>query len=96
MLGRKLGTRAAEQLFRSDKSRGRLAWAQEQLERRPWVILVSRYVPGGRTAMMFASGTFAMEWRTRFMPFELPLLVSIAVAGGDHRDLGAGLPADRR
>ena len=58
MLGRKLGRRAAERLFRSEKSRGRLAWAQEQLERRPWVILVSRYVPGGRTAVMFASDTF--------------------------------------
>lgn len=71
LLGRRLGTRAADKLFRSEKSRGRLAWAQSELERRRWIILVSRFVPGGRTAVMFASGTFAMEWRTRFLPFEL-------------------------
>jgi membrane protein DedA with SNARE-associated domain len=71
LLGAKLGTRAAGKLFRTDKSRGRLAWAEDQLERRRWIILVSRFVAGGRTAVMFASGTFQMEWRTRFLPFQV-------------------------
>ena len=69
--GETLGTRAAGKLFRTDKSRGRLAWAEDQLERRRWIILVSRFVAGGRTAVMFASGTFQMEWRTRFLPFQV-------------------------
>ena len=62
---------AQGKLFRTDKSRGRLAWAEDQLERRRWIILVSRFVAGGRTAVMFASGTFQMEWRTRFLPFQV-------------------------
>lgn len=71
LLGRKLGKRGAPKLFRSEKSRGRLAWAERELERRLWIILTSRFVPGGRTAVMFASGTFGIEWRTGFLPYEV-------------------------
>lgn len=28
-------------------------------------------MPGGRTAVMFASGTFEVEWRARFLPYEV-------------------------
>lgn len=88
LLGRKVGTRAADRLFKSEKNRGRLAWAQEQLEQRRWVILVSRFIPGGRTAVMFAAGTFAPE----------QCLGAPTGCGrhrrGHHRHCRAGRPAD--
>ncbi len=82
LLGRKLGERATGRLFRSEKARRRLAWAEEQLERRRWIILVSRFVPGGRTGVMFGAGTFEMQWRARFLPYQLAaaLLWTVAIA----------------
>lgn len=71
LLGRKLGDRASRRLFRGEKARRRLAWAEDQLERRRWIILASRFVPGGRTGVMFGAGAFEMEWRARFLPYQL-------------------------
>lgn len=59
----------ADRLLRSRRAQGRLGWARAQLrENGPWIIVVARFIPGGRTATTYASGTLAMPWRTRFLP----------------------------
>ena len=64
LLGYKLGSRAAQRLFRGEKSRARLEWAREQLRQRGVTLIIgARFIPGGRTATTFAAGTLAMRWR---------------------------------
>jgi membrane protein DedA with SNARE-associated domain len=56
-IGRTLGRRAQERLFRGDRSKRALTWAQRQLEERGgYLIVVARFVPGGRTATTFTAG----------------------------------------
>jgi membrane-associated protein len=63
-LGASLGRRAERRLFRSERGREQVAWAQRQLEERGAVIIVAaRFIPGGRTATTFSSGVLAMPWR---------------------------------
>jgi len=63
-LGRWVGVRARRRFFKSDKSLHNLAWAEVQLEQRGTaIILVARFVPGGRTATMFSAGSLEMPWR---------------------------------
>ena len=70
-LGSRYGARARERLFRSEKARSRLEKAKEQLDERPWLVAIARFVPGGRTAMTFASGTLGMP-RRRFLIYIVP------------------------
>lgn len=64
LLGRKLGPRAERRLFTSDRSRERREWAQRQLNTRgPLIIAVSRFIPGGRTAVTFSAGALSYSWR---------------------------------
>jgi len=68
--------RLADRFLRSEKSRRRLEWARSQLERRGvWIIVVARFIPGGRTATTYAAGTVGMPWKGRFLPAD-----SVAVA----------------
>ena len=68
-LGRGGLRRLADRLLASPRSRRRLAWARAQLQANgPWIIVVARFIPGGRTATTYAAGTLGMEWRTRFLP----------------------------
>jgi membrane-associated protein len=63
-LGSSLGRRAERRLFASERGRNQVAWAQRQLEQRGSVIIIAaRFIPGGRTATTFSSGTLAMPWR---------------------------------
>lgn len=71
LIGDKLGRRAADRLFRGEKSRKRLSWAQRQLRVRTWIVIAARFIPGGRTAVMFASGMLEIDWRWRFLPYEV-------------------------
>jgi membrane-associated protein len=69
-LGRYFGTRATERFFRSERARRRIAWADEQLEERGGeLIMVARFIPGGRTAVALSSGTLGYPWR-RFIMFD--------------------------
>jgi membrane-associated protein len=57
LLGRKIGVPARERLFHGGRARRALAWAEMQLaERGPYLILIARFVPGGRTATTFTAG----------------------------------------
>jgi membrane-associated protein len=62
-LGRTAGAAAARRLFRSPKAKGRLKWAGEALDRHgATIIVVARFVPGGRTATTFTAGTVRLAW----------------------------------
>lgn len=64
LLGRQVGDPVAKRLFRGEKGRGRLAWAEGALQRRGMtLIVIGRFVPGGRTATTFAAGTLEMPYR---------------------------------
>ena len=68
LLGYLVGGRAARRLFRSERGQARLGWASDQLDRRGTTIVVaSRFVPGGRTAVTFSAGALGMPFR-RFAP----------------------------
>ena len=63
-LGRVFGQRAARRLSRGEKGARSLDWAQRTLERRgAAVLVVARFIPGGRTAATLAAGTLNMPWR---------------------------------
>ena len=63
LLGR-LSGRTVRRLASSEKARSRLRWAEAQLAARGGtVVVVSRFVPGGRTATMLASGVVRYRWR---------------------------------
>jgi membrane-associated protein len=61
--------RLADRLLDSGKSKRRLDWARAQLRASgAWIIVVARFIPGGRTATTYVSGTLAMPWKRRFLP----------------------------
>ena len=63
-LGRWIGEPVARWLFRGEKGEQRLEWGQRQIRRRgPLLVVVGRFIPGGRTASTFAAGTVELEWR---------------------------------
>ena len=69
-IGRRFGTRIKDRFFSSEKSRERTAWAERQLtERGGELILIARFIPGGRTAVTLSAGTLGYPWR-RFVLFD--------------------------
>ena len=70
LLGRQFGERATKRFFPGEKARRRIDWADEQLkERGGELIVVGRFIPGGRTAVALSSGTLKYPWR-RFVMFD--------------------------
>jgi len=68
-LGRSGLRRAADRLLRSERNQQRLDWARAQLRHSgAWIIIVARFIPGGRTATTYISGTLDMPWKRRFLP----------------------------
>lgn len=83
-LGMHFDRRLRDRLFRSEKAKQRRVWACRQLtERGPAIIAVSRFVPGGRTAVTFSSGALDYPWR-RFLAADV-------VAGALWAAFAAGL-----
>jgi membrane-associated protein len=69
MIGRTVGEWAAEKLF-AGRRRRHLDRAERLLvERGGYLIVVARFIPGGRTAATLAAGTLGMPWR-RFIVFD--------------------------
>ncbi len=65
LLGRRFGPAVERRLFTSDKGRHRRKWAQHALEHYGVrLILVCRFVPGGRTAVTLVCGLIAYPRRT--------------------------------
>ena len=70
LVGRRFGTRAAERFLHGGKAKKTLDWAERRLSRRGGeLIIVARFIPGGRTAVTLAAGTLAFPWR-RFAVFD--------------------------
>jgi membrane protein DedA with SNARE-associated domain len=65
VLGRKLGRPAQRRLFRGERAKRALGWAERTLEERGgYLIVVARFVPGGRTATTFTAGMVRFPaWR---------------------------------
>jgi membrane-associated protein len=56
-LGHWLGEHTVKSVFRGEKSHAAFAWAERQLEERgTYLIIVARFIPGGRTATTFSAG----------------------------------------
>jgi membrane protein DedA with SNARE-associated domain len=70
VIGRTAGHRLVERFFAGER-RKRIDWAEKQVEERGgYLILVGRFIPGGRTAVTLACGLLEMRWR-RFIAFDV-------------------------
>jgi membrane protein DedA with SNARE-associated domain len=78
-LGAKVGDPVANRLFRGDTGRRRLEWAERAVARRGvLLVVIGRFIPGGRTASTFAAGTLEMPWR-RFIAADAAAATAWAV-----------------
>jgi membrane-associated protein len=70
-LGHFLGHRVERRFFKGEKSQKRLLWAQQTLDDRGgYLIVVARFIPGGRTVVTFTAGFVeTFPWR-RFLVFD--------------------------
>jgi membrane-associated protein len=69
-LGRFVGQPIVDRFFSGERARKRLAWARRFLsERGSYVLIVARFIPGGRTATTFTSGLVHLKWATEFAPY---------------------------
>lgn len=94
-LGRFVGQPVIGRFFPGERARERLDWARRFLkERGSYVLVVARFVPGGRTATTFTSGLVRFSWHTRFAPFILVAAVLWAVYGALLGYLGGRLFRD--
>ena len=56
-IGHFLGARVERRFFSGEKAQKRLKWAQKTLEERGgYLIVVARFIPGGRTVTTFTAG----------------------------------------
>jgi membrane protein DedA with SNARE-associated domain len=66
-LGRGIGDPVARRLFKGEKAHARLEWAENAIRGHgPLLVVVGRFIPGGRTASTFAAGTLCLGYR-RFL-----------------------------
>lgn len=69
-IGHRWGQRINDRFFSSEKSKKRVDWAQRQvMERGGELILIARFIPGGRTVVTLSAGTLAYPWR-KFIVFD--------------------------
>jgi membrane-associated protein len=69
-IGRTLGDRIVARFFKGER-RKRVDWAEKQVkERGGYLIVVGRFIPGGRTVITLACGLLEMPWR-RFISFDV-------------------------
>lgn len=70
LVGRRFGPAVTRRFFRGEKARQRLSWARRQLgERGGQLILVGRFIPGGRTVVTLSAGMLHFPW-SRFVIFD--------------------------
>jgi membrane-associated protein len=68
--GRWLGQPIVQRVFSGQRARERLDWARRfLLDRGPYVLVVARFIPGGRTLTTFTSGLVHLRWLTQFAPY---------------------------
>jgi membrane protein DedA with SNARE-associated domain len=70
LVGRRFGPAVTRRFFRGERARQRLSWARRQLgERGGQLILVGRFIPGGRTVVTLSAGMLHFPW-SRFVIFD--------------------------
>jgi membrane protein DedA with SNARE-associated domain len=70
LLGSRFGGRVQDRFLGGEKAQRRVRWAQRQLnERGGEMVVVARFIPGGRTAVTLSAGTLGYPWR-RFATFD--------------------------
>jgi membrane protein DedA with SNARE-associated domain len=95
-LGRWLGRPVVRRFFSGERAQKRLLWAERFLkERGSYVLVVARFVPGGRTATTFASGLVHLRWMTRFAPFIFFAAIAWSAYGALIGYIGGTLFRDR-
>jgi membrane-associated protein len=83
LVGRTAGVAAVGRLYGSAAELGRLAWAGRVLERRGWyLVVVARFVPGGRTAVTLTAGLTRMRERVFLPAAAAAALLWASFAGG--------------
>ena len=79
LIGRRYGGSVRARFFTSERSQKRIEWAEQQLsERGGELIVVARFIPGGRTAVTLSAGTLGFPWR-RFALFDAAAAVGWAL-----------------
>ena len=69
-IGHRFGPYAKARFFRGEKGRKTIRWTERQLaERGGELILVARFIPGGRIAVTLSAGAAGYPWR-RFAVFD--------------------------
>jgi membrane-associated protein len=69
-LGRFVGEPVQQRFLSGETARRRLDWAKDFLaDRGAYVLVVARFIPGGRTATTFTAGLVRLPWRRRFVPY---------------------------
>jgi membrane-associated protein len=95
-VGRWLGTPTVKRFFSGEVAQSRLDWARNFLkERGSYVLIVARFIPGGRTAATFTSGLVHLRWSTRFAPYILAAAVLWSVYAALLGYLGGRLFEDQ-
>lgn len=62
-LGYRFGPRASARFLAGERAARRVAWARRQLQRRGGeLVVVGRFVPGGRTAVTLTAGMMRLPW----------------------------------
>ena len=71
-IGTWAGERTVKRWFRGEKAHARFEWAEHQLlTRGAYIIIVARFIPGGRTVTTFSAGYIhAFPWR-RFILYDV-------------------------
>jgi membrane-associated protein len=83
VVGRTAGPSAADRLLRGRRGQAGLAWAGRTLtERGKYVIVVARFVPGGRTAATLTAGLTRMRGPTFLAAAALAAVVWASFASG--------------
>jgi membrane-associated protein len=95
-VGRWLGRPAVKRFFSGEVAQGRLDWARNFLTQRgSYVLIVARFVPGGRTATTFTAGLVHLRWPTRFAPYVFVAAILWSVYGALLGYLGGRIFRDQ-
>lgn len=71
-IGTLVGERTVKKWFSGEKAHRRFEWAERTLdERGAYIIIIARFIPGGRTAVTFSAGyVHSLRWR-RFVLYDV-------------------------
>jgi membrane-associated protein len=70
-VGRRFGSRISKRFFGSEKGKKRITWAHRQVQERGGeLIVIARFIPGGRTVVTLSAGMLEYPWR-RFLAFDV-------------------------